>query len=210
MEMRVDDDHDTLLIDLNSAGVRMSPAAFDAIEDGQYDENYRYELVDGVLVVNAIPREEQASPVELLGYLLLSYQEHHPQGSALDETLPERYIFLPNGRRLADRVIWAGLGRLPNPREDVPTIAVEFVSSGRRNWARDYVEKRGEYLSVGVKEYWIIDRFRRTMTVYTAGEHGPEEQIVVEEQTYSTPLLPGFVLPLARLLAASDKWHTQQ
>ena len=65
-------------------------------------------------------------------------------------------------------MIWAGLGRAPNPRKDVPTIVVEFVSEGKRNRVRDYREKRAEYLAAGVREYWIIDRFRRTQTICRA------------------------------------------
>jgi hypothetical protein len=61
-------------------------------------------------------------------------------------------------------VIWTGLGRTPNFRTDVPRVVVEFVSEGRRNWQRDYVVKREEYQELGVGEYWIIDRFSRTMT----------------------------------------------
>ena len=89
----------------------------------------------------------------------------------------------------------------------MPTIAVEFVSAGKRAWQRDYLEKRGEYLEVGVKEYWIIDRFRRTMTVYTPADEGYGEQVVLEHEVFITPLLPGFELPLAKLLAAADKWN---
>jgi Uma2 family endonuclease len=125
----------------------------------------------------------------------------------LDLTLVERYIHLENSRRQPDRVIWAGLGRRPNPREDVPTIAIEFVSAGRRNWVRDYEAKRDEYLAAGVREYWIVDRFARTMTVYTPGAEAPNTQGLTETETYHTPLLPGFELPLARLLAEADKWN---
>ena len=71
---------------------------------------------------------------------------------------------------------------------------------------RDYEEKRDEYLAAGVKEYWIIDRFRRVMTVYRKGLAGPTYDIVTETQSYETGLLPGFVLPLSRLLAKADAW----
>jgi Uma2 family endonuclease len=188
-----------------SAGIRMTPSEFDAIDN--YDELYRYELVNGVLVVNPIPLEGQAGPNDFLGYLLNLYKYQHPEGSALDETLPERYVHLEESRRQPDRMIWAGLGRRPNPREDVPTIAVEFVSAGRRNWIRDYETKRDEYLAVGVREYWVIDRFARTMTVYAPGDDAPQTRVVTEAETYHTTLLPGFELPLARLLAEADKWN---
>ena len=65
---------------------------------------------------------------------------------------------LPQG---ADRIIWAGLGRQPKPRRDIPTIAIEFVSASKRERRRDYAEKRKEYLAAGVVEYWLFDRFER-------------------------------------------------
>jgi Uma2 family endonuclease len=188
----------------DSAGLLMTPEEFDAITE--YDDLYSYELIRGVLVVNPIPSEQEAEPNELLGFFLNLYREQHPQGAALDLTLQERYVRLPDSRRKADRVIWSGLGRRPNPREDVPTIVVEFVSAGKRNWRRDYVEKRRDYLELGVPEYWLLDRFRRTMTVYRNAPAGATEIVIPEDQTYHTPLLPGFELPLARLLAAADAW----
>jgi Uma2 family endonuclease len=123
-----------------SAGLLMTPEEFDAITD--YDDLYDYELIHGVLVVNPIPSEMEAGPNELLGGLLFIYGQQHPQGSSLDLTLQERYVNTHNCRRKADRLIWAGLGRRPRPKLDVPAIIVEFVSKGKVNWTRDYIEKR--------------------------------------------------------------------
>src|SRR5205085_4004977 len=111
-----------------SAGLLMSPEEFDAIED--YDENYQYELVNGVLVVHPISLPEETGPNEYLAHVLLEYRERHLQGKALDYTLPQQYVRTATSRRIADRLIWTGLGRLPNRRRDIPTIAVEFVSAG--------------------------------------------------------------------------------
>src|SRR5437879_12631804 len=87
-------------------GTLMTPEEFDAVED--YDENYRYELIHGVLVVNPLPLEASVGPNEMLGYWLLDYQQRHPKGSALNLTLPERYLRTHDTRSLADRVICAG------------------------------------------------------------------------------------------------------
>lgn len=189
-------------VGLESAGTLMTVEEFDALKQEDCDELYNYELIRGVLVVSPIPSEMEGDPNEELGYLLRTHQDQHPQGSALNATLAGRYIDSTENRRRADRVIWAGLGRMPRPREEVPTIAVEFVSAGKRNWTRDYVEKRREYLEAGIREYWLIDRFRKVMTVYRA-----EGEIEIrEDQTYRTERLPGFELPLARLLAVASRW----
>jgi len=60
---------------------------------------------------------------------------------------------------------------------------------------------------VGVEEYWIIDRFSRTMTVYRWRGTRWAKQTVKEAEAYSTKLLPGFELPLKRLLTLADKYR---
>jgi Uma2 family endonuclease len=190
---------------LASAGVAMTPEEFDAVED--WDENYRYELINGVLVVSPLPLEQEADPNDLLGYLLRRYRDDHPQGSALNKTLPERFIRTQSSRRRADRVIWAGLGRRPDPKLDVPAIVVEFVSEGKRSYKRDYEEKRSEYLGLGVIEYWVVDRFQRNMSVFSTRPGATAARIIAATEIYQTPLLPGFELPLAKLLAAADEWE---
>ncbi len=185
------------------AGTLMAPEEFDAVT--RYKEGYRYELVHGVLVVNPIPRASETGPNEMLGYWLLAYREHHAEGSALDLTLPQQYVATRTSRRLADRLIWTGLGRVPVGMRDRPSIAVEFVSRRRRDRLRDYEDKRREYAEVGIPEYWIFDRFQRIMTVVHNQPGGQQEVIVREQDTYRTTLLPGFELPLAPLLAAADR-----
>jgi Uma2 family endonuclease len=181
-------------------GMLMTPEEFDAIEDWQ--EGYQYELVHGVLIVNPPPSVGELNPNDELGYWLRSYRDRHPQGAALDDTTPEFTIRTSTGRRRTDRAIWAGLGRNPDHANDLPTIAIEFVGPRSRDRQRDYIDKRQEYAEAGVREYWIIDRFRRTMTVYRGMK---EELVITEGQTYATPLLPGFELPLAQLLAVADR-----
>jgi Uma2 family endonuclease len=187
------------------AGIRMTPEEFDAVQE--CDPRHRYELVNGVLVVTPPPLEAERDPNGELEYMLRRYRDDNPQGRTLDKTLAEQMVRTRTNRRRAGRVIWAGLGRVPDPAVDVPTIVVEFVSADRRDWLRDYVDKLEEYMDLGVAEYWIIDRFRRTMTVVRNRPRGRQERVVRERQTYQTPLLPGFKLRLAQLFAQSDDWQ---
>lgn len=187
-----------------STGLEMTPKEFDAVEE--YDERYNYELIHGVVIVTPIASEGERDPNEELGRLLRNYQEQHPKGKALDKTLPQDYVRLRGSRRIADRLIWAGLGRVPDREKDLPTIVVEFVSKSRRDRERDYLIKRREYQKLGIPEYWIIDRFRRIMTVVVNQAGKQQEKIIGENDTYRTPRLPGFELPLRRLLAVADSW----
>jgi Uma2 family endonuclease len=190
------------------AGTLMTLQEFDNAAD--FNDEHRYELVHGVLVAMPFPDPTEAGPNEELSYLLWLYKERQSIGCRIDATLPNQYVRTATGCRLVDRVIWVGLGRLPDLRRDVPTIAVEFVSRSRRDRQRDYVEKRQEYIAAGVAEYWIVDRFRRTLTVVRPGPTGPLDQVVAEAETFKTPLLPGFELPLAPLLAVADRWAARE
>ncbi len=188
-----------------SAGRLMTPAQFDALYPGQFARGNRYELINGVLVVSPRPGIGERRPNDELGYLILQYAATPPHGSVIDGTVSEQIIPGTN-RRCADRVIWTGLGRIPDHEIDVPSIIIEFVSKRRRDALRDYEVKRDEYQAAGAKEYWVIDRFRRIMTVYRSGLAGPTCDIIPETGTYQTDLLPGFVLPLSRLLTIADQW----
>jgi Uma2 family endonuclease len=185
-----------------SAGLLLTPAEFDC---ANVQEGWRYELINGVLIVSPTPSRQERDPNEALGQWLRNYQEGHPNGTALDATLPEEEIETKQNRRRMDRAIWAGLGRDPAEGE-APTIAVEFVSKGKIDQERDYIAKRAEFREIGVREYWVIDRFRRCLTVYRFTALKDEELLIPEDKTYETPLLPGFVLPLKRLLAMADRW----
>jgi Uma2 family endonuclease len=187
-----------------SAGLLLTPAEFDR---ARFREGWRYELINGVLIVSPTPSRRERTPNDYLGHLLWSYREQHTQGSSLDMTAPEEELEtrLGQDRRRMDRAIWAGLGRDPEEGE-VPTIAVEFVSSGKVNQERDYVIKRAEFREIGVRQYWVIDRFKRTLTCYDFGGETDQEQVFKEGQTFETPLLPGFVLDLKRLLSFADRW----
>jgi Uma2 family endonuclease len=193
------EDVSRLMAEMN--GTSMSVEEFRAVED--CEPGYRFELIHGVLIVSPAPAAGERDPNGELEYLLRHYQRSHSNGRSLDLTLFEQEVETSAGIRRADRVIWCGLGRQPDPMKDVPSIVVEFVSSTSRDRRRDYEEKREEYASIGVREYWIIDRFRRTLTVCIGRE---KPRIVRAKEAYTTALLPGFELPLSRLFEITDAW----
>ena len=75
----------------------------------------------------------------------------------------------------------------------------EIVSPGRTSRNRDYVKKRSEYEQLGVKEYIIVDRFKKQVTVHTRTPGGYQEQVLTSADTYTSPLLPGLAVPLAKV-----------
>ena len=180
-------------------GLAMSGREWDAHED--WAEGYTYELVEGTLIVCPAPSAGERKPNGKLEQLIANYIDAHPDGP-VKETLAEQYIVVgPNRRRRCDRAIW--LGEVPeNPDETAPDIAIEIVSGSRRDRERDYVVKRGEYAAAGVKEYWVFDRFARTVTAFRGGG----ETRFGEDAAVTSPLMPGFSLPVAEILKAADRY----
>ncbi len=85
----------------------------------------------------------------------------------------------------------------------MPHIVVEVVSRGGED--RDYVEKREEYLRVGVTEYWILDPARRQMLVLQRAGDVWEEVIVAANAAYQTHLLPGLEVRPGKLFGPRRK-----
>lgn len=183
-------------------GRLMTPEVFDLIED--YEEGWRYELIQGVLVVNPIPRKPSRGMAVKLMHMLENYGDKFGKDIEFFTVLFEEEIRLPNGnRRRCDVAIWLELGRNPQP-DDVPTITVEFVSKRKADVKRDYVDKRADYLEAGISEYWIIDRFQRTMTALKNRRGRWQERRLSEGDKYTTPFLPGFELNIAELFTRAD------
>ena len=193
---------DAVTLRPESNGTLLSPWEFDRAEA---EPGYRYELINGVVVVSPSPLPQERDPNGELEYYLRKFKNESPDGGTLDATLSEHTVNIGPHRRRVDRVIWAGLGHQPHLLE-TPTICVEFVSAGQANRERDYQTKRDEYQSIGVREYWVIDRFERRMTIYRFNKGRTEEKCLTERQIITTPALPGFRVPLRQLLKCSDNW----
>ncbi len=73
----------------DSNGIVMTPRQFDRAE---FAEGYRYELINGVLVVSSTPSLSERDPNQALGRWLLDYQDNHPKGIALDFTIHEHIV----------------------------------------------------------------------------------------------------------------------
>jgi Uma2 family endonuclease len=184
-------------------GTLMTPEEFDAATD--WDEEYFYELINGLLIVTPYPSAGERGMNDVLAQRLLNFRDQVPEGLHLNVTLPGHTLATGDNRRRADRVTWCGLDDDPDVMRDVPQVVVEMVSADRRDRRRDYETKRNEYSQIGVLEYWIIDRFQRRVTVVRFSESGETETLLTEANVLTTPLLPGLEIPLARLFATADR-----
>jgi len=188
-------------------GRLMTPDEFDALTRDDVEAGYAYELIHGVFIVSPAAGPMETDPNGQLEFLLRLYDMHHP--GVIDKTVYESDVRTKTCWRRADRVIWIGLGRVPKPKQDVPTIAVEFLSAGTRSRTRDYEEKRQEYLDIGIQEFWLFDRFQRQLTVFHRRGGIDQEQVIAMTEIYRTPLLPEFELPVGQVLSRADDWNEE-
>lgn len=164
-----------------------------------FDEPWRYERVAGRLVVMAPPGggHQQASfPWE---NRLHVYCSSNPK--IIGYVLGQPWVVIDGKNdRVGDFGVYLATDdeTLEIPGR-VPEIMFEVVSPGRASHERDYVEKRGDYYRVGIREYVIIDRFRRTVTIFTSGPDGYSERVLVGGSAYTSPLLPGLIIPLSEV-----------
>jgi Uma2 family endonuclease len=170
----------------------------------QTHEDRHCELVDGVLVEKAMGYPESCLTGDLY-FALRLYLQDNDLG----------YFVLPDG---ATR-LWKGLVRIPDlsfvswdklPTKEfpatpigdvVPNLAVEVLSEG--NTRGEMERKRKEYFLAGVELLWIVDPFRRIVTIYSAPDRSTTlgEADTLEGGT----VLPGFSLALQQLFARLPK-----
>ena len=90
-----------------------------------------------------------------------------------------------------------------NYLDGIPDLVVEVLSTDRR---RDLALKRGWYAAAGIPEYWIIDPYNDILTVLEiSGTEYVERAALGPDGTLTTPMLPGFELPLERLFNNPDR-----
>ena len=83
----------------------------------------------------------------------------------------------------------------------IPELVVEVVSE--RSTDRDYIDKREEYWTFGVKEYWIVDTKWQQVVTLRRGKADWIEKRLGPDDVCATKLLPGFQLPCQEIFAAA-------
>lgn len=183
-------------------GRRMSLDEFDAAEPAA---GHRYELGRGVITVVDVPNPRHFRIVNAIRLQLTAYQLAHPDAIDAIAGGGECKILVSGleSERHPDIAVYAD----PPPDDPdvwstyVPLLLVEVVSPGSEH--RDYVEKREEYLSFGVKEYWIVDDAKGQMLALTRFRGQWRDHVVRPGEIYEPKLLPGLSLNLAKVFAAA-------
>ena len=82
-------------------------------------------------------------------------------------------------------------------------MVIEVVSESSRD--RDYTEKRDEYWTLGVKEYWIVDAKLEQVILLRRGRAAWMEKTLGPTNICETKLLPGFQLPCQAIFDAAQE-----
>ena len=178
-------------------GVKLTREEFG---EAQYDEPWRYERVNGRLVVMSPAGPEHQKPNNRIRSYIGAYELAHPE--IVEYVFSEAWIVTT---KTTDRIAGIGVFLLSSKSKGTspnrtPDLVFEVVSGGGEDRKRDYVDKRAEYLRAGVKEYVIIDRFDRCATVLRRVRGRFSESELGPTDTYTSTLLPGLKIPLSEIL----------
>jgi Uma2 family endonuclease len=166
------------------SGQPMTLAEFDALPE---DNTRRYEIEDGLLLVNARP----AGPhIKAASRLLVQIAAQLPAGlEAVAE--PEMELPEPSPRRVPDVAVVPSDWDSARIAGKHVALAVEIVSPGE-SWFRDYVKKPAEYAAAGIAVLWVVDVLQRpsTLTAYTLADGETEYHIHAPLTGVCTPQAP--------------------
>lgn len=137
------------------------------------DDDNRYEVLDGELVVMEQPSWAHQVAVQQLHILLYAYVREHALGwaklSPSTVVLSERRLVQPDVF-----VLPRGEGAAPRDWSDITALllAVEVLSPSTAR--RDRWQKRHMYQAFGVSEYWIVDTNARLVERWRPDDERPE------------------------------------
>jgi Uma2 family endonuclease len=168
------------------------------------DDENRYELMEGEVIVSRAPSLTHQRVLGNLFNVLKNYLAQTPSGEVFatpgvifdefNSAIPdiafvsrERSALTASGERIMG----------------APELMVEIVSPGSENARRDRVVKRQVYGKHGVREYWIVDPERLTVEIYRVHQKSLELfATLVDQDELTSPLLPHLGFPVASIFRA--------
>ena len=164
------------------------------------NDGKRYEIIDGELFVTPSPRFAHQIMVTRLTRYLSAFVEDHGLGlvfvspfdvvfSQFDVVEPDLlYVSKARAAVLTEKNV-----------QGAPDLVIEVLSPTTA--ATDRTIKLKLYARFGVTEYWIVDPQGPSVEVYRRQKEGLELAAGLESRdSLTSPLFPGFSLPLTRLV----------
>jgi Uma2 family endonuclease len=167
------------------------------------DDGKRREIIDGELFVSSQPHFYH----QMVGSRYTTFLDvwNFETGAGVTAVAPG--LIFAEDQDVAPDVIWASHARLATILHGgklygAPELVIEILSPGTKNITRDRTAKLGLYGRRGVDEYWITDWRQHRVKVYRRdGDQLALTASLGPGDTLTSPLLPGFALPLDRLFA---------
>ena len=176
------------------AGLRLSADDFFELDD----DGFRYELIDGVMVMSPSPKpSHQRTLVELITEVSIFLRQHHV-GEAfpdIDVKFDEDLVYRPD-------LVFIRQERLRKPLDRidvVPDLIVEIISTSSR--LLDSGDKKQDYERYGVTEYWLIDPLEEQVTFFRRSGDKLVE-VAPDADRFLSTAIPGFALDTAALRRA--------
>jgi Uma2 family endonuclease len=162
----------------------------------------RYEIIDGELIVSKQPHWEHQATSGVFYASLYNWNRQTRLGMA--NIVPG--VILREDQDVVPDVVWVSRARLEQNLDPdgklhgAPNLAIEVLSPGSTNEQRDRELKLKLYSRIGVEEYWIADWRVRIVEVYRRIEGDLRLVTTLSgDDVLTSPLLPGFTLPIADL-----------
>lgn len=166
------------------------------------DDNTRYEIIDGELLVTRAPHWNHQTAIDNLCFALKSWSRL--TGLGVIATTPG-IIFTDSDNVIPD-LVWLRQGRLGDILDaqghltDAPDLVVEVLSEGAGQERRDRELKLKLYSIQGVLEYWIVDWRKKSIQVYRR-ENAALVLVATlfENDSLTSLLLPDFTCKLTEI-----------
>jgi Uma2 family endonuclease len=168
------------------------------------DNGNRYEIIDGELFVTRAPHWGHQEVCASICTELKNWSRE----TGLGRTAQSPGIIFTDADNVIPDIVWVSNERFVVLLDEAghltgsPELIVEVLSPGVENERRDREAKLKLYSSRGVQEYWIADWRLQQIEVYRR-EQATLKLVATlfRNDELTSPLLPGFTCPLARIFA---------
>lgn len=174
----------------------------EALPDNEW---IRYEIIDGELFVSRSPHHKHQ---QIAGRLFAALDTWSVENICGEASIMPGLIF-SEADNVSPDVVWISDERLAQIQDEAghfrgaPELVVEVLSPGKLNADRDRAAKLKLYSVQGVQEYWIVDRDTQRLEIYRRQQAQlTRVATLLSDDVLTSPLLPGFSCPLARLFAS--------
>ena len=153
------------------------------LESGVFEEGWRVEMLDGVIMSEMPPGPEHDFAYEAL-HLFLASKGLYASGliPMLKFVIPGRSVLEPDFARYR----LESIGRLGNKQATDLLWAIEISVT---SLLKDLGSKKAAYAAVGVPEYWVIDVENRILRMFSKPVEGvyTEEHLAPEGEIVALP-----------------------